>query len=79
MTYEECKNQLLKKYSDSKVTGSFKTSSGYVFSIKPKSWRDDEVVLGSMFKVSFDGRKIEEYAPYLNRKEFLHGLDNPIE
>lgn len=79
MNYETCKRAILSKYSDSKVVGSFKTSNGYIFSLKPKSWGDDEYVLDGMFKVSFDGKSISEYSPVMDPEEFKQALKNRIE
>lgn len=79
MTYEECKKKLLRRYPDSIVAGSYSIPSGYLFSLKPKSWGDDEYVLGGLFKVSFDSKRIDEYSPVMDPEEFKLALLNPIE
>ena len=78
MSYESCKQLILKKYPVSKVIGAFKIPSGYIFSLKPKSWKDDEYVLDGFFKVTTDG-KISEYSPVRDPEEFKLAMKNVIE
>lgn len=79
MTYERAKEIVLRKYPDSNVVASFKIQSGYVFSIKPKTWNDKEYVLDGFFKVSSDAGKITEYSPVMDPEEFKQALKNRIE
>lgn len=78
ITYKQAKTLILQKYSDSKIVGSFKIPTGYIFSLKPKSWKDDEYVLDGFFKVSNEG-KLTEYSPVMDPAEFKEALRNVIE
>jgi hypothetical protein len=75
--YKEASEKLLKKFSDSDIIGAFKLTDGYLFSIKPKSWSQDEYVLDGFFKVSSTG-VISEYSPVMNPEEFKEALQNEI-
>lgn len=79
MNYKKCKQAMLTKYPDSNIVGAFETSSGYIFSLKPKTWKKDEYVLDGMFKVSFDAKRITEYSPVMDPEEFKQALKNRIE
>ena len=79
MTYERAKEIILRKFDDSDIVASFKTHSGYIFSIKPKTWNDKEYVLDGFFKVSSDTGKISEYSPVMDPEEFKQALKNRIE
>ena len=78
INYNIAKRIILHKYSDSIIVSSFKTKDGYIFSIKPKSWKSEEYVLNGFFKVSNDG-KITEYSTVANPEEFKKALNNKIE
>ena len=78
ISYNIAKSIILRKYSDSIVVASFKMKDGYIFSIKPKSWKPEEYVLNGFFKVSND-RKITEYSTVANPEEFKKALNNKIE
>ena len=78
INYNIAKSIILRKYSDSIVVASFKMKDGYMFSIKPKSWKPEEYVLNGFFKVSNDG-KITEYSTVANPEEFKKALNNKIE
>lgn len=75
--YKEASEKLLQKFSDSDIIGAFKLTDGYLFSIKPKSWSQDEYVLDGFFKVSNTG-VISEYSPVMNPEEFKEALQNEI-
>jgi hypothetical protein len=75
--YKEASEKLLQKFSDSDIIGAFKLTDGYLFSIKPKSWSQDEYVLDGFFKVSSTG-VISEYSPVMDPEEFKEALQNEI-
>ena len=79
LTYVYAKNIILKTHSDSKIVGSYKIPTGYVFSLKPKNWKKDEYVLDGFFKVSNETGKISEYSPIMNPDEFKEMFNNKIE
>ena len=79
VSYERAKTIILNKYSDSRVTGACKIPTGYIFSLKPKSWKDDEQVLDGIFKVSSEDGRISEYSPTMDPDEFGEALKNRIE
>ena len=76
--YSNAKKIVLNKYPDSNIVASFKTPTGYIFSLKPKSWSDSETVLDGMFKISNPG-KMTEYSPVADPEEFKLALKNRIE
>lgn len=79
VTYDDAKSIILKTHSDSKINGSYKIPTGYVFSLKPKNWKKDEYVLDGFFKVSNETGKISEYSPTMNLDEFKEMFNNKIE
>lgn len=79
MNYKKAKLTLLKRYPDSKVISSFDCGNSYIFSLKPKTWKDDDYVLDGLFKVSKTSYDITEYSPVMNPEEFKNAMSNKIE
>lgn len=79
INYEKAKETLLKQLHDSNVVSSFDCGDGYIFSLKPKSWKDDDYVLDGLFKVSKTNGIITEYSPVMNPEEFKNAMSNRIE
>lgn len=79
VSYEQAKKIIISTYPDSNVIGAFKIPSGYIFSLKPKTWKNDEYVLDGFFKVSNRDGKIIEYSPVMDPEEFKTALKNRIE
>lgn len=77
MEFNLAVKKILKQYPDSKIIGAFKIKNGYLFSLKPKSWKDDEYVLDGFFKVS-DDEGITEYSPVMDPAEFKEAMKNRI-
>ena len=77
ISYKQASETILKKYSDSDIIGAFKLPDGYLFSIKPKSWSQDDYVLDGFFKVSDTG-ELSEYSPVMDPEEFKEALQNEI-
>lgn len=78
MEYNKAKEKLLEEYKDSRVVASYKIKNGFIFSIKPKSWADDQYVLDGFFKVD-DANGITEYSPVMNPEEFKRALKSRVE
>ena len=77
ITHKQASEIILQKHPDSDIIGAFKLTDGYLFSIKPKSWSQDDYVLDGFFKVSNDG-VISEYSPVMDPEEFKEALQNEI-
>lgn len=78
MSYNEAKKVILSRYKDSNIIASYKMEDGYLFSIKPKTWKKEDMILDALFRVRDNG-KIEEYSPVMNVPEFKKALNNRIE
>ena len=76
--YKEASELILQNYPDSDIIGAFKLSDGYLFSIKPKIWSQDDYVLDGFFKVSSATGAVSEYSPVMNPEEFKKALQNEI-
>lgn len=77
ISYKQASETILKKYPDSDIIGAFKLTKGYLFSMKPKSWSQDDYVLDGFFKVSDTG-ELSEYSPVMDPEEFKEALRNEI-
>lgn len=77
MEFNLAVKKILNQYHDSKIIGAFKIKDGYLFSLKPKSWKDDEYVLDGFFKVT-DKEGITEYSPVMDPAEFKEAMKNRI-
>ena len=77
ISYKQASEIVLKNYPDSDIIGVFKLSDGYLFSMKPKSWSQDDYVLDGFFKVSSKG-VMSEYSPVMDPEEFKEALRNEI-
>lgn len=75
--YKQASELILQSHPDSDIIGAFKLSDGYLFSMKPKSWSQDDYVLDGFFKVSNDG-VMSEYSPVMDPEEFKEALKNEI-
>lgn len=78
LTYEQAKQVILKEYADSKVVNGYQMKDGYLFSIRPKAWDDDKMVLDGYFKVD-SNEKISEYSPVKDPEEFKEARKNILE
>lgn len=77
ITFNDAKQKIQKAHKDSNVIGSYKMDDGFLFSLKPKEWKDEDYVLDGLFKVSNTGI-ISEYSPVMNPEEFKETLRNQI-
>jgi hypothetical protein len=77
--YAQAKRIILNAYPDSVVTSGMKLPNGYLFSIQPKTWKEDEILLDPFFKVDGNTGKVTEYSPVMNPEEFKQALNNVIE
>lgn len=79
VNYDQAKKLITQSFKDSKITSAMRLPDGYLFSLKPKSWGDDEYVLDGFFKVSSQDGKISEYSPVMDPAEFKEAMKNEIE
>ena len=79
VSYEQAKHIVLDAYSDSIVTSGMRLRGGYLFSIQPKNWNKNEILLDPFFKVDGSTGQLTEYSPVMNPEEFKQALQNVIE
>ena len=78
MLYEQAKQLILENCPDDNIVAAFSFVYGYIFSLMPKTWSDEDGPLDHMYKVALDGT-ITEYSPVMNPEEFKKALKNRIE
>lgn len=78
ISYTKAETIILSSYSDSIILCGMDMPDGYLFSIRPKSWKNDQVVLDGFFKVSKSDGKISEYSPVTDPEEFKLAMKNII-
>lgn len=77
MDVNEAKKIILSKYKDSEIVSIMKLRNGYLFSIKPKNWKDGDILLDPFFKVDNNGN-LSEYSPVMDPEEFKEAMRNVI-
>lgn len=78
VSYNEAETVVLSSYPDSIILCGMDMPDGYLFSIRPKDWDNDELVLDAFFKVTKNGGKLSEYSPVMNPSEFKNAMKNVI-
>lgn len=78
ISYSKAETILLSRHRDSIILCGMELSDGYLFSIRPKNWKDDQVVLDGFFKVSKSDGKISEYSPVMNPEEFKTAMKHVV-
>ena len=79
LQYAQAKRIILDAYPDSVVTSGMNLPNGYLFSIQPKDWNEEEILLDPFFKVDGSTGAVTEYSPVMDPEEFKQALQNVIE
>lgn len=77
LTWQSAQTKILNQYPDSKILAVMPLKNGYLFSIQPKSYKNNEYALDAYFRVDYSG-KISEYSPVMDPAEFKKAMANRI-
>lgn len=78
ITVENAKKIVLDQFPDSIVNSVMDSPSGYIVSIQPKKWDENELLLDPFFKVSKKDGSMSEYSPVMDPEEFKKALQNVL-
>lgn len=78
MMYEEALSIVNGKVKDSVVVLAFRVKAGIVFSMRPRSWTKEQLIMDPFFLVEERTGKVKEYAPLLDLAEFKDAIVNNV-